>query len=42
MDRVLLITGVLGLLIIGELPLWIPLFVIGRDVYLTFGAIAVR
>ena len=30
MDRVLLITGVLGLLIIGELPLWIPLFVIVR------------
>ena len=42
MDRVLLITGVLGLLIIGELPLWIPLFVIGRDVYLTLGALAVR
>ena len=41
MDRVLLITGVLGLLIIGELPLWIPLFVIGRDVYLTLGALAV-
>ena len=40
MDRVLLITGVLGLLI--ELPLWIPLFVIGRDVYLTLGALAVR
>ena len=30
------------ILIIGELPLWIPLFVIGRDVYLTFGALAVR
>ena len=42
MDRVLLITGVLGLLIIGELPLWIPLFVIGRDIYLTLGALAVR
>ena len=42
MDRVLLITGVLGLLIIGELPLWIPLFVIGRDVYLTLGALIMR
>lgn len=42
MDRVLLFTGVLGLLIIGELPLWIPLFVIGRDVYLTLGALVVR
>ena len=38
MDRVLLITGVLGRLIIGELPL----FVIGRDVYLTLGALVVR
>ena len=34
MDRVLLFTGVLGLLIVGELPLWVPVFVIGRDVYL--------
>ena len=42
MDRVLLITGVLGLLIIGELPVWIPLFVIGRDVYLTLGALIMR
>ena len=42
MDRVLLITGVLGLLIIGELPVWIPLFVIGRDAYLTCGALITR
>jgi len=40
MDRVLLITGVLGLLIIGELPLWIPLFVIGRDVFVFVGKAA--
>ncbi len=38
MDRVLLFTGVLGLLIVGELPVWVPVFVIGRDVYLAFGA----
>lgn len=38
MDRVLLFTGVLGLLIVGELPLWVPIFVIGRDVYLAVGA----
>lgn len=37
MDRVLLFTGVLGLLIVGELPIWIPVFVIGRDVYLAIG-----
>ena len=37
MDRVLLFTGVLGLLFHGELPLWVPVFVIGRDVYLAIG-----
>lgn len=37
MDRVLLFTGVLGLLFNGELPLWVPVFVIGRDVYLAVG-----
>ena len=37
MDRVLLLTGVLGLLFNGELPLWVPVFVIGRDVYLAIG-----
>ena len=37
MDRVLLFTGVIGLLIVGELPLWVPVFVIGRDVYLAIG-----
>ncbi len=38
MDRVLLFTGVLGLLIVGELPLWVPIVVIGRDCYLAVGA----
>lgn len=39
MDRVLLFTGVLGLLIVGELPAWVPVFVIGRDVYLALGGL---
>ncbi len=38
MDRILLFTGVLGLLIVGELPAWVPVVVIGRDVYLAIGA----
>ena len=42
MDRVLLFTGVLGLLIVGELPLWVPVFVIGRDVYLAAGGLVLQ
>ena len=42
MDRVLLFTGVLGLLIVGELPLWVPVFVIGRDVYLAIGGLILQ
>lgn len=42
MDRVLLFTGVLGLLIVGELPLWVPIFVIGRDVYLALGGLVLQ
>ena len=38
MDRVLLFTGVLGLLFVGDLPLWVPVFVIGRDAYLALGS----
>ncbi|MDY2788230.1 MAG: CDP-alcohol phosphatidyltransferase family protein [Atopobium sp.] len=38
MDRVLLFTGVLGLVLTGELPLWTAIFVIGRDAYLGIGA----
>ena len=42
MDRILLFTGVLGLLIVGELPLWVPVFVIGRDVYLAAGSLVLQ
>lgn len=42
MDRVLLFTGVLGLMITGELPIWVAVFVIGRDAYLFVGALIVR
>jgi cardiolipin synthase len=34
MDRVLLFTGVLGLMAVGELPVWVAAFVVCRDVYL--------
>ena len=37
-DRVLLFTGVLGLVLRGELPWWIAILLIGRDVYLALGA----
>lgn len=40
-DRALLFTGVLGLYLIGELPLWIVILVIGRDVYLALGGLIV-
>ncbi len=42
MDRVLLFTGVLGLVIIGDLPLWVAVFVIGRDLVLLGGNIYLR
>lgn len=42
MDRVLLFTGVLGLMITGELPIWVAVFVIGRDAYLAVGAAILR
>lgn len=41
-DRALLFTGVLGLMIRGELPVWVAVLVIGRDVYLAIGAAIVR
>lgn len=37
-DRLLLASGVLGLYIIGELPLWIPVVLLLRDVYLLYGS----
>ncbi len=42
MDRFLLFTGVLGLMVIGELPVWVAAFVVGRDIYLALGAILIR
>lgn len=42
MDRVLLFTGVLGLVITGDLPLWVAVFVIGRDIILLGGNIYLR
>ena len=38
MDRILLLAGVLGLMLTGELPLWVAVFVIVRDGYLAWGA----
>lgn len=38
MDRVLLFTGVLGLVLTRELPVWMAALVIGRDLYLLIGA----
>ncbi len=42
MDRVLLFTGVIGLLIVGDLPVWVPVFVIGRDIYLGLGGLMLQ
>ena len=39
MDRVLLFAGVLGLVIAGDIPVWIAVFIIGRDAYLAAGII---
>ncbi len=37
-DRFLIFTGVVALAYKGELPLWIPILLIGRDVYLAAGS----
>ncbi len=42
MDRVLLFTGVLGLVLTRELPVWVAVFVICRDAYLALAAIRLR
>jgi cardiolipin synthase len=42
MDRVLLFTGVLGLVFTGELPLWVAIIVIGRDIVLAGGSAWLR
>ena len=36
-DRILIITGVIGLLIVGRLPLWIVILVLARDLLLLIG-----
>ena len=41
-DRALLFTGVVGLVARGELPIWICLVIVGRDVYLFLGNCIVR
>ena len=42
MDRFLLFTGVIGLMVRGELPYWIAAFVVGRDIYLTLGSLVLQ
>lgn len=37
-DRLLLASGVVGLYLIGVLPLWVPIVLLGRDAYLLYGA----
>lgn len=41
-DRALLFTGVLGLVVRGELPAWVCVLIIGRDVFLALGSLIVR
>lgn len=41
-DRALLFTGVVGLVAREELPLWILLAIVGRDIYLFLGNFVVR
>ncbi|WP_165044134.1 CDP-alcohol phosphatidyltransferase family protein [Adlercreutzia sp. ZJ138] len=37
-DRLLMISGVLGVFLVGRLPLWIILFVLARDLFLLVGS----
>ena len=37
-DRMLLAAGVLGLYVLGDLPLWVPIVLVFRDVYLLYGS----
>lgn len=41
-DRALLFTGVVGLVARGELPLWVCVAIVGRDLYLMLGTLVVR
>lgn len=36
-DRVLMICGVIGLMLVGRLPIWIVFVVLGRDLMLLVG-----
>lgn len=42
MDVILLFVGVIGLVVVGDLPLWVAVFVIGRDLILVGGIIYLR
>ncbi|MGV8082552.1 MAG: CDP-alcohol phosphatidyltransferase family protein [Coriobacteriia bacterium] len=37
-DRLLIASGVLGLYLVGRLPIWTVILLVGRDVYLLYGA----
>lgn len=39
-DRILMITGVLGVFLVGRIPLWVIVVVVVRDVYLLVGGAA--
>ena len=41
-DRALLFTGVVGLVVRGELPFWVCVIIIGRDIYLAIGMLIIR
>lgn len=41
-DRFLLFTGVVGLWWVGDLPLWIPLAIVGRDALVGLGMLVIR
>lgn len=42
MDRVLIFSGVLALVLSDLIPLWVVVFLVGRDVYLGVGGFALR
>ena len=41
-DRFLIFSGVIGLCVVGELPLWIPCLLIGRDALLGLGMLVIK
>ena len=42
MDRVLLVAGVIGLVVTEEVPVWIAVYVIGRDMLMAYGSFVLR